>query len=105
VIIGGLAELCSGAISMGLSAFLSNSVDRDHYEAEKVRERAETDDTPNFEKYECFMILEKYGIDHDIIHPYIEKLAADKDQWVQVRVEHPNIPTSQHPSHANISSS
>ncbi|KAF9246720.1 hypothetical protein DTO006G1_8083 [Penicillium roqueforti] len=42
VILGGLAELFSGSISMGLGAYLAAVTDRDHYENEEKREQGET---------------------------------------------------------------
>lgn len=41
MVIGGLAELFSGAISIGPGAYLAAVIDRDHYIAEDKREREE----------------------------------------------------------------
>ncbi|KUL91148.1 hypothetical protein ZTR_00754 [Talaromyces verruculosus] len=41
VIVGGLAELFSGAISMGLGAYLAAVTDREHYKTEAAREKRE----------------------------------------------------------------
>jgi hypothetical protein len=62
VIIGGLAELLSGAISMGLGAYLAAVTDRDHYIAEEKRERNEVINMPEAETAEIYEILDGYGI-------------------------------------------
>lgn len=85
VVIGGLAELFSGAISMGLGAYLACVADSDHYEAEEARERREIEDFPATETQECYELLEKYGIAHDTLTPVINELVANNDQWVKVR--------------------
>ncbi len=46
VIIGGLAELVSGSISMGLGAYLAAVTERDHYDAELKREWQEVQERP-----------------------------------------------------------
>ncbi|RDL40168.1 uncharacterized protein BP5553_00147 [Venustampulla echinocandica] len=97
VVIGGLAELFSGAISMGLGAYLAAVTERDHYLAEEERERAEVRDTPEHERQEIFDILGRYGIDADTTRPLVDALLADEDNWVQfmmdfeLKLEKPNI--------------
>lgn len=85
---GGLAELFSGAISMGLGAYLQADSDRDHYMAEEKRERDEVQKYPVTEEQECYEILEQYNIPHDAITPVIKALVKDEDQWVKVRAVH-----------------
>lgn len=85
VVIGGLAELFSGAISMGLGAYLAAVSDSDHYDAEYERERREVETFPKTEERECYEILEKYNIPHDTLTPVIKALVSDEAQWIQVR--------------------
>ncbi|KAJ5037970.1 uncharacterized protein L3040_006846 [Drepanopeziza brunnea f. sp. 'multigermtubi'] len=61
----GLAELFSGAITMGLEQ-------RDH---DDVR------DFPEDEKAECCEMLGKHGVKHDTLVPVIDELALDTDRW------------------------
>ncbi|KAH8687409.1 Ccc1 family [Tricladium varicosporioides] len=82
VIIGGLAELFAGAISMGLGGFLASTSEAQHYKAERRREVDEVETRPEDEKQECYDIVEKYGISRAAATPLIEALTADKDQWV-----------------------
>jgi len=86
VIIGGLAELFSGAISMGLGAFLAADTERQKYNAEELKEYDEVERFPAKERQECYEILEKYNISHDAITPVLDQLCQDPRQWVQVRI-------------------
>lgn len=70
---------------MGLGGYLASITDRDHYDAEERREHEEVIEKPEAEKQECYAILEKYGMTRDVTGPMIEKLALNKDMWVQVR--------------------
>jgi hypothetical protein len=87
VIIGGLAELFSGAISMGLGAYLAAVTDRDHYKSEEAREREEVLTKPGAEKEECYEILDGYGISREASQPVVECLTRDNEQWIRVSPE------------------
>jgi len=84
VIIGGLAELFSGAISMGLGAYLASVTDTDHFVAEEKREWAEIREKPNREREEIFEILQSYEVDRESVQPFVEKLISNPTQWVRV---------------------
>ena len=84
VIVGGLAELFSGAISMGLGAYLAAVTDRDHYKSEEAREREEVLTKPVAEKEECYEILDSYGISREASKSAIECLTQDTEQWIRV---------------------
>ena len=84
VIIGGLAELFSGAISMGLGAYLAAVTDRDHYFSEEKRERDEIVTKPEDEREECREILEKYGVTKEASAMVVRDLCKDHESWVQV---------------------
>lgn len=84
VILGGLAELFSGAISMGLGAYLAAVTDRDHYKCEEAREREEVLTKPGAEKEECLEILDGYGISRDASQSVVDCLARDNEQWIRV---------------------
>ena len=85
VISGGLAELFSGSISMGLGAYLAAATDRDHYFAEKTREQEEVAHRPEDEKAEIYEILHRYGIGRDASDLVIRDLERNPEDWVQVR--------------------
>ncbi|CAG8541131.1 11049_t:CDS:2 [Ambispora leptoticha] len=82
VVIGGLAELISGAISMGLGGFLAAKSEADHYATERVREENEVRDCVEEEIDEVVEILEPYGLDRASLTPLIDKLVANPEKFV-----------------------
>ena len=84
VIVGGLAELFSGAISMGLGAYLAAVTDREHYKNEIARERREVCEKPGAEKEEIFDIFAEYGITREASQGVVDCLVADEDNWIKV---------------------
>lgn len=88
--IGGLAELFSGAISMGLGAYLAAVTKRDYYIAEEKRERDEIAKKPEAEKEEIYKILITYGMSREAITPLVSALEANVEEWVRVcNLSHP----------------
>lgn len=84
VILGGLAELFSGAISMGLGAYLAAVTDRDHYLNEERRERSEVAMKPEAEKEEIFDIFSDYGINRAASQGVVDCLIQNEENWVKV---------------------
>uniref|UniRef100_A0A093VRB0 Vacuolar iron transporter 1.1 n=1 Tax=Talaromyces marneffei PM1 TaxID=1077442 RepID=A0A093VRB0_TALMA len=97
VIVGGLAELFSGAISMGLGAYLAAVTDRDHYKNEIARERREVSEKPGAEKEEIFDIFAEYGISREASQGVVDCLVANEDNWIkfmmafELKLEEPNV--------------
>jgi VIT1/CCC1 family predicted Fe2+/Mn2+ transporter len=86
VVIAGLAELFSGAISMGLGAYLAAVTEREHYLSEEKREREEVETTPDEEKEEIYEIMYSYGVSRDATKPLVDALTSNSEQWVRVGV-------------------
>lgn len=86
VVIGGLAELFSGAISMGLGAYLASVTEKQHYEVEEARERREVNEKPEAEEEEIYEIFDRYGVRREASVHIVDALKQDEDMWVQVRV-------------------
>lgn len=84
VILGGLAELFSGAISMGLGAFLAGLTDRKHYQVEEAREWKEVRECPKAEEEEIYDLLGAYGIGREACVGVVESLKHNEDMWVKV---------------------
>ncbi|GIJ99646.1 hypothetical protein Aspvir_003647 [Aspergillus viridinutans] len=97
VIVGGLAELFSGAISMGLGAYLAAVTDRDHYKSEEKREREEVCTKPEAEMEEIHEILSGYGISAEASQMVVDCLARDEENWIrfmmdfELKLEKPNV--------------
>src|SRR6201996_3328618 len=52
IITAGIAEICAGAISMGLGGFLSAKTEEEHYYSELAREYKEVKECYDIEKQE-----------------------------------------------------
>lgn len=83
VIIGGLAELFSGAISMGLGQYIAALTDRQHYHNELAREQREMEEMPAKEKEEVYESLCTYGPIRENARPFVEALCSEKGEWVR----------------------
>lgn len=79
VVIGGLAELFSGMISMGLGAYLAAATERQHWEAEYERERWEVDHCPDREREEIYEVFDKYGISRGAARGVVDELCVTGD--------------------------
>lgn len=91
VVIGGLAELFSGMISMGLGAYLAAATERQHWEAEYAREQWEVDHCPEREREEIFEVLDKYGISRAAAAGVVDELCVatpkGKEAWVKFMMD------------------
>ncbi|KAK6440138.1 Protein ccc1 [Oleoguttula sp. CCFEE 5521] len=87
VILGGLAELFSGAISMGLGAYLAGVTDKKHYEVERAREVQEVRETPHEEEEEIFELLGRYGVGREASAGVVESLKSNEDMWVKFMMD------------------
>jgi VIT1/CCC1 family predicted Fe2+/Mn2+ transporter len=104
VIMGGLAELFSGMISMGLGAYLAAVTERDQYlTREKEKRRAlELEASGDEAADQCcrndiFDVLETYGVPHTVAKPVVEALCRDQEQGlrfvmeVSLRLDKPSV--------------
>jgi len=82
VVTAGIAELAAGGISMGLGGYLAARSDVEHYESERRREYAETDEVPDEERREIEMIFASYGITGDALHQLVATVTSNKKRWV-----------------------
>jgi VIT1/CCC1 family predicted Fe2+/Mn2+ transporter len=94
VVLAGLAELFSGAISMGLGAYLAATSDAKRYAVEEARERREILDCPLTEEREIYNMLSEYGPHRLDICTIVERLEEDPEMWLKVS----------HPIHSFVSS-
>ncbi|RHZ59370.1 hypothetical protein Glove_364g29 [Diversispora epigaea] len=82
VVMGGVAELIAGAISMGLGGYLAAKSDYDHFESERLREFWEVENCMEAEVQEIIDILAPYGLDTNSLTPLIEKLKSNPEKFV-----------------------
>jgi len=83
IITAGIAEICAGAISMGLGGYLAGKTEEEHYYNEMRREYHEIKTVPEEEKQEVRDALAKYGIAKDIQDNVADYLSRDEKQWVE----------------------
>ncbi|KAL9932934.1 hypothetical protein V8E36_008189 [Tilletia maclaganii] len=76
VVLGGIAELVAGAISMGVGGYLSASAEMDHFrnQAASVHERVSRSCLPELTR-EVASILEPFGLGTDVAEKVAERLA------------------------------
>lgn len=97
VIMGGLAELFSGMISMGLGAYLAAATERDTYIDREACQRRAADCAPNAQRDDLFDILARYDVSRTAAAPLVDELCRDRDRCVQfvldigMRLEKPNV--------------
>jgi VIT1/CCC1 family predicted Fe2+/Mn2+ transporter len=84
VVIGGLAELFAGAISMGLGGYLATVTEGKHFEVEEARERQEVIEKPEAEEEEIYEIFARYDMSREVVRPLVDHLKTDKETWVRV---------------------
>jgi hypothetical protein len=84
VVIGGLAELFAGALSMGLGQFMTALLKREHFLSEEARERVEIETKPEEEEVEIYEILERYGVSDHVAHMVVDDLKASPLLYLQV---------------------
>jgi len=82
VVTAGLAEIAAGAIAMGLGGYLAAKTDLEHYFAERMRERRETEHIPEEEAEEVARIFRHYGLAEEQIAPLVAAICSDPDRWV-----------------------
>jgi len=82
VIIGGLAEIFSGMLSMGLGEYLSSNTKANHWEVEYAREQREVRENPLEEEEEIYEIFDEYDIPREDVRPILENLKKDPKKWV-----------------------
>ncbi|ORZ06945.1 VIT family-domain-containing protein [Absidia repens] len=82
VIYGGLAELVSGAISMGLGGYLAAKSEAEHYETEREREAREVELYPEEEEEEIIELFEPYGLDRSSMEPMMVKFRQNTEKFV-----------------------
>ncbi|KAG8413140.1 Protein ccc1 [Metarhizium acridum] len=71
---GGLAELFSGMVSMGLGAYLAAVTERDTYASQEQRAAC----LPAEQRAEVHSILERYGVSRAAAAPLVDELCADE---------------------------
>ncbi len=83
VLLSGIAGMVASALSMGAGAYLASKSEREIFEAEMERERAELRTDPEGAKEEMAVLYQLKGIPEDDAVKIAEVLAANEDQFLR----------------------
>jgi len=83
IITAGIAEICAGAIAMGLGGYLAGKTEEEHYYHEMHREYSEIKTVPEVEKQEVRDAIAYYGLSKELQDKVADELAKDEKQWVE----------------------
>jgi VIT1/CCC1 family predicted Fe2+/Mn2+ transporter len=84
ILLGGLAGLAAGSLSMALGAFVATRSEREFRESEERRERWEIEHMPQQERGEIRQIYRRKGLKDPLLDAVVDQLTKDKDQWLQL---------------------
>ena|SRR5438445_9071805 len=83
VVIGGLAEIAAGSISMGLGGYLAAQSEAETYRTELAREIHETEVMPREERAEVRRIFRGYGLRGRALEQATDAVTAERNAWVR----------------------
>jgi predicted membrane protein (TIGR00267 family) len=87
ILIAGLAGMLASSLSMGAGAYLANKSEREIYEAEIAREKAEVDENPDEEIEEMALFYQLQGFAPEESQRMAERLAQQPEQMVQAMAQ------------------
>ena len=87
VLIGGLAGVLAGMISMATGAYLGSRAEQDVHKAEIAKEAKELEEHPAEELAELVVLYQREGLSFKEAQGVAEHIAADKDLWLRTLVE------------------
>src|SRR3954453_4539681 len=78
----GFAAAITESISMGAVGYTSTISDRDHYQAVRSRERAESDAQPDAERDAIRAVYAAKGFTGHLLEQVVDTLTANRDRWL-----------------------
>ena len=84
ILLGGIAGLVAGAISMSLGAYVSSKSEHEFREAEEQRERWEVEHMRDAELQETRHIFRLKGITGPLLDEVVEAVSRDHEQWIKL---------------------
>ena len=86
VLAAGLAGILASALSMGAGAYLSSKSQREVYESEIARERAEVEEDPHEEAVELELFYQLKGLSPEEARSMVERLQKEPKQFLRTLV-------------------
>ncbi len=87
VLAAGLFTTLASALSMGSSAYMATKSEREVYQAEIGRERAEIEQSPEHEKEELELLYQLKGFSPDEARLLADRIAADPDEFLKTMAQ------------------
>lgn len=87
ILISGLAGMLASSLSMGAGAYLASKSEREIYEAEIAREKAEVEENPEEEIEEMALFYQLQGFAPEESQRMAERLAQSPEQMVQAMAQ------------------
>jgi len=87
ILISGLAGMMASSLSMGAGAYLANKSEREIYEAEIAREKAEVEENPEEEIEEMALFYQLQGFAPEEAQRMAERLAEQPEQMLQAMAQ------------------
>ena len=84
IILGGVAGMVAGTISMALGAYVSTKSQRELHESEEAREFWEIEHMREHELAETRRIFRLKGITGPLLDEVVDAVSRDHDQWVKL---------------------
>jgi vacuolar iron transporter family protein len=83
----GFAAAITESISMGAVGYTSAISERDYYQAERAREAAEIDVTPDAERQEIRDIYAAKGFTGDLLEHVVDTITANREAWLATMMD------------------
>jgi vacuolar iron transporter family protein len=83
----GFAAAFTESISMGAVGYTSAVAERDYYQAERKRESAEIDTTPEAERQEIRDIYAGKGFAGDLLDSVVDTITANRESWLSTMMD------------------
>jgi vacuolar iron transporter family protein len=83
----GFAAAITESISMGAVGYTSAVSERDYYQAERARERAEIEATPEAERQEIRDIYATKGFTGDLLERVVDTITANRQTWLATMMD------------------
>lgn len=82
ILAGGLAATFAESISMAAVAYTSKMAEKDHYEAEMIREKREIKEMPEMEKKEIRDIYKAKGFSGKLLDEIVTHITSNEQIWL-----------------------
>jgi predicted membrane protein (TIGR00267 family) len=83
----GFAAAITESVSMGAVGYTSAISERDYYQAEKAREAAEIDATPEAERQEIRDIYAAKGFTGDLLDRVVDTITTNRETWLATMMD------------------